>query len=156
MQNRIIPPIRVVVAEDDSVYRELLREQLRLAPDLDVIGEARDGREAVAAVGRLKPDILTLDLDLPGMNGLDVLYVTRWCSPDTKVIIISGRDEESIVQEALRQGAKGYVVKGDGTDLKKTIRVVHDGEVWARRQVLTAIIAEMGNAGQPAPPYDGG
>lgn len=154
MRSHLISPIRVVVAEDDSVYRELLCEQLRLAPDLNVIGEAQDGWEAVAAVGKLKPDMLTLDLDLPGINGLDVLRVTRWYNPDTKVIIISGCDEESIVREAIRQGAKGYIVKGDGTDLKKAIRVVHDGEVWARRQVLTTIIAEMGNADQPALPYE--
>lgn len=156
MRNHLIPLIRVVVAEDNSVYRELLCEQLRVAPELDVIGDAQDGWEAVATVRRLKPDVLTLDLDLPGMNGLDVLRVTRRHSPDTKVIIISGHDEESIVQEALRQGARGYIVKGDGTDLKKAIRVVHDGEVWARRRVLTTIIVEMSDADQPALPNEDG
>lgn len=138
-----MPPIRVVIAEDCSEYRELLCEQLRVAPDLDVIGEAQDGWEAIAAVGRLKPDVLTLDLDLPGMSGLDVLRVTRWYSPDTKAIILSSHDEGSIVHEALRQGARGYIVKGDGTDLQKAIKVVHDGEVWARRGVLAAVIEEL-------------
>lgn len=138
-----MPPIQVVIAEDYSEYRELLCEQLRVAPDLDVIEEARDGWEAITAVGRLKPDVLTLALDLPGMSGLDVLHVTRWCSPDTKVIILSSHDEGSIVQEALRQGARGYIVKGDGTDLKKAIKVVHNGEVWMRRRVLAAVIDEL-------------
>ncbi len=138
-----MPPIRVVVAEDHFEYREMLCEQLRVAPDLDVIGDAQDGWEAITAVGRLKPDVLTLDLDLPGMSGLDVLRVTRWHCPDTKVIIISGHDEESIVQEALREGARGYIVKGDGTDLEKAIKVVHEGEVWVRRRVLTAVIDEL-------------
>ncbi|MDE2059480.1 MAG: response regulator transcription factor [candidate division NC10 bacterium] len=138
-----MPPIRVIVAEDYLEYRELLCEQLRVAPDLDVVGEARDGWEAITAVGRLKPDVLILDLDLQGMSGLDVLHVTRWYSPDTKAIILSVHDEESIVQEVLRQGARGYIVKGDGTDLVKAIRVVHNGEVWVRRRVLTAIIDEL-------------
>lgn len=138
-----MPPIRVVIAEDYLEYRELLCEQLRIAPDLDVIEEARDGWEAITAVGRLKPDVLTLALDLPGMSGLDVLRVTRWYSPDTKAIILSSHDEGSIVHEALRQGARGYIVKGDGTDLKKAIKVVHNGEVWVRRRVLAAVIDEL-------------
>ncbi|WP_337288034.1 response regulator [Candidatus Methylomirabilis sp.] len=89
-------------------------------------------------VGRLKPDVLTLDLGLSGISGLDVLHATRWYSPDTKVIIISGHDEESIVWEALRQGARGYIVRDEGIDLKRAIRVVHDGEVWVNRGVLPA------------------
>lgn len=138
-----MPPIRVVIAENHSEYRELLCEQLRIAPDLDVVGNARDGWEAIAAAGRLKPDVLALDLDLPGMNGLDVLYVTRWQSPDTKAIILSDHDEAPIVQEALKQGARGYIVKGEGTDLRKAIKVVHEGEVWVRRRVLAAVIEEL-------------
>ena len=138
-----IPPIRIVVAEDHPGFREMLCEQLRLAPDLEVLGDAQDGWEAIAAVGKLKPDVLTLDLDLPGLNGLEVLRVTRWYSPDTKVIILSGHDEEPIVQEALKQGARGYIVKGEGADLEKAIRVVQNGEVWARRRVLATVIEEL-------------
>jgi len=138
-----MPPIRVVIAEDYSEYRELLCEQLRIAPDLDVIEEARDGWEAITAVGRLKPDVLALALDLPGMSGLDVLRVIRWYSPDTKAIILSGHYEEATIREALELGARGYIVKGDGTDLKKAIKVVHEGEVWARRRVLAALIDEL-------------
>ena len=138
-----IPPIRIVVAEDHPGFREMVCEQLRLAPDLEVLGDARDGWEAIAAVGRLKPDVLTLDLDLPGMNGLDVLRVVRWCSPDTKVIILSGHDEEPTIQEALKQGARGYIVKGEGASVEKAIRVVQNGEVWARRRVLATVIEEL-------------
>lgn len=138
-----MPPIRVVIAEHHSEYREMLCEQLRVAPNLDVIEEARDGWKAITAVGRLKPDVLILDLDLPGMSSMDVLRVTRWHSPDTKVIVLSGHDEAPVVQEALRQGAKGYIVKGDGADLKKAIKVVHEGEVWARRGILAAVIEEL-------------
>ena len=131
------------MAEDHPGFREMFCEQLRLAPDLEVLGDARDGWEAIAAVGRLKPDVLTLDLDLPGMNGLDVLRVVRWYSPDTKVIIVSGHGEEPTIQEALKQGARGYIVKGEGANLEKAIKVVHEGEVWARRRVLAAVIDEL-------------
>jgi DNA-binding NarL/FixJ family response regulator len=145
-------PIQVVVAEDYLEYRELLCEQLQITPDLNVIEEARDGWEAITAVGRLKPDVLTLDMDLQGMSSLDVLHVTRWCSPDTKVIILSNHDEESIVHEALKQGARGYIVKGDGTDLKKAIKLVHEGEVWVRRRVLAAVIDELSRLVEPPLP----
>lgn len=121
----------------------MLREQFQLEPDIEVIGEARDGWEAIAAVGRLTPDILTLDVDLPGLNGLDVLPVVRWYSPRTKVIMLSGQDDEETIREALRRGAQGYIVKGSGTDLCKAIRAVHRGEVWARRRVLATVIDEM-------------
>ena len=144
------------MAEDHPNFREMLCEQLRLAPDLEVIGDARDGWEAVAAVGRLKPDVMTLDLDLPGMHGLDVLRVVRWYSPDTKVIILSGHDEEPTIQETLKQGARGYIVKGEVANLERAVRVVQNGEVWARRKVLATVIDELSRlAGLTFPATDG-
>ncbi len=113
---------RIVIAEDHPQYREPLREQLCLAPDLQVIEEARDAWEVIAAVGRLAPDVLTLDLDWPGICGLDVLHVVQWYGPNTQVIILSDHAEKETVLEALKQGARGYIVKSDGTDLAKAIR----------------------------------
>lgn len=135
--------IRVVVAEDDPGLRELFCEQLSVAPDFEVIGEARSGREAIAAVERLDPDILTLDIDLPGIGGLEVLPVVRWCSPNTKVIVLSGHDEEATILEALELGAMGYIVKGDGATLEKAIRAVQRGEVWARRRVVARVLDQF-------------
>ena len=90
----LMTPVRIVVAEGHAELREVFREQFQLEPDIEVIGEARDGWEAIAAVGRLTPDILTLYVDLPGLGGLDVLPVVRWYSPRTKVIMLSGRDDD--------------------------------------------------------------
>lgn len=135
--------IRIVIAEDDPVLRELFREQLSLVPDFAVVGEACSGREAIAAVGRLDPDILTLDIDLPEIDGLEVLPVVRWCGPRTKVIILSSHDEETTIMKALKLGAGGYIVKGDGTNLEKAIRAVQRGEVWARRRVLARVLDHL-------------
>jgi DNA-binding NarL/FixJ family response regulator len=155
-----VPPVQIVVAEDHPEFRALLSEQLGLEPDLKVIGEARDGFEAVVAVARLAPDVLTLDLDLPGLSGLEVLEVVRWCSPNTKVIILSGHDEEETVLEALRLGARGYIVKAEGTNPVKAVRAVQRGEVWARRWVLARVLEELigvadltfpATGGEPAP-----
>ncbi|HEX9868077.1 MAG TPA: response regulator transcription factor [Candidatus Tectomicrobia bacterium] len=155
-----MPPVQIVVAEDHAEFRELLSKQLGLEPDLKVIGEARDGFEAIAAVARLAPDVLTLDLDLPGLSGLEVLEVVRWCSPNTKVIILSGHDEEETVLEAIRLGARGYIVKAEGTNPVKAVRAVQRGEVWARRRVLARVLEELigvadltlpATGGEPAP-----
>lgn len=135
--------IRIVIAEDDPGLRELFTEQLSVAPDLEVIGEACSGREAIATVGRLNPDILTLDIDLPGISGLEVLPVVRWCSPKTKVIILSGHTDEATILEALELGARGYIVKGDGTNLEKAIRAVQRGEVWARRRAVARVLDHL-------------
>ena len=135
--------IRIVIAEDDPEFCELFCEQLSLVPDFEVIGEARNGREAIAIVGRLDPDILTLDIDLPGIGGMEVLPVVRWCSPKTKVIVLSSHDEEATILEALELGAMGYIVKGDRTNLEKAIRAVQRGEVWARRRVLTRVLGQL-------------
>jgi DNA-binding NarL/FixJ family response regulator len=149
-------PIRIVVAEDHDELREVISEQFRLAPDMEIMGEARDGWEAIAAVGRLTPDILTLDLDLPGLSGLDVLSIVRWYRPTTKVIMLSGQDEEETIREALRRGARGYIVKSTGTDLCKAVRAVQRGEVWAKRRVLASLIEEMVRFGTlPFPSAEG-
>ena len=135
--------IRVVVVESNPEYRALLAEQLRLAPDVEIVGEARDMSEAIVAVGRQDPDVLALDMDLPEASSLEVLRMIRWYSPRTKVIILSGQGEEAAALEALTQGARGYIVKGDGTDLAKAVRAVHRGEVWARRRMMALVFEEL-------------
>lgn len=135
--------IRIVIAEDNLEPSELYHERLSVAPDLEVIGTVRSGREAIAAAGRLSPDILALDIDLPDIIGLEILPVIRWCSPTTKVIVLSGHNEEATIVEALELGAKGYIIKGDRTDVVKAIRAVQRGEVWARRRVLARALDRL-------------
>lgn len=145
-----MPPVRIVVAEDAPVLRELFCEQLRVARECEVVGEASDGREAIATTGRVNPDILTLDLDMPRMGGLEVLQVVRWYRPNTHVIILSGHAEEATIMEALTLGARGYVVKGNGTKLEEAIRAVQRGEIWARRRVLACVLDQLvGLASRP-------
>ena len=151
-----MPPVRIVIAEDNDLFRELLREQLQHVPDLEVIGEARNGWEAISVVGRLSPDMLTLDLNLEGLSGLEVLTLVRWYRPDTKVIILSGHDEESTIREALRGGARGYIAKSDQVGLERVIQAVRRGEVWARRRVLATLIDDLVSILTLGPPAVGG
>lgn len=133
-------PIRIVVAENEPGFCERLSEQLHFAPDLEIVGGVRDPREVIATVGRLNPDILVLESDLPGIEGWQVLRVVRWCSPNTKVIIRSSHADEATIVEALELGARGYIVDGDGTDMEKAIRAVQRGELWTRRRVLARLL----------------
>lgn len=146
----LMPCIRIVIAEDDPGFREWLYEQFRFVPDFEVVGAVCNGREAIASVAQLDPDILILDLDLPGINGLEVLQVVRWFSPNTKVIIRSSHAEESTILEALQLGAMGYIVNENGIDLQKAIRAVRGGEIWARRRVLARLLDHLVGLASPA------
>ena len=135
--------IRIVVAEGDPELSELFHERFSVVPDFEVVGAAYSGRAAIAAVARLNPDIVTVDIDLPGIGGLEILPVVRWCNPKTKVVVLSDHDEEATILEALELGAKGYIVKSDGTDLIKAIRAVQNREIWARRRVFAGVLDRL-------------
>jgi len=153
--------IRILIAGDDVEFFEVCREQFSLVSDCDVVGNVRTGREAVAAVERLRPDILLVDRDPPGIGGVEILPVVRWWSPNTRVIVCSGCGDDATVVEALELGARGYIVKYDGTDMIKAVRAVQHGEVWARRRVVARLLDRLvglagrtfqgEGAGAPAP-----
>lgn len=135
--------IRILIAEDDVELFEVCREQFSSVSDCDVVGNVRTGREAVAAVERLRPDILLVDRDSPGIGGVEILPVVRWWSPNTRVIVCSGCDDDATVVEALELGARGYIIKYDGTDMIKVVRAVQRGEVWARRRVVARLLDRL-------------
>lgn len=128
----------IVLADDHHVVRQGLRALLVAEPGLQVIGEAGDGLEALAVVERLKPQVLVLDLMLPGLHGLEVARQVARRLPQIRVIILSMYANEAYVLEALRHGAAGYVLKGaTATDL---VRAVH--EVVAGRRYLSPPLSE--------------
>lgn len=135
--------IRILIAEDDPRVFKMRREQFSSAADCEVVGNVRNGREVIASVERLKPDILMIDRESPGIGGLDILPVIRWCSPNTKVIVLSDCDDEEIVLEALELGVRGYILKGEWTDMIKVVRAVQRGEVWARRRVVARLLDRL-------------
>ena len=101
----------IILAEDHQVVREALRLLLETQADFKVIAEAGDGLEALALIEKFKPDILIVDMMMPGLLGLEVARRTKQISPATKVIVLSMYDAESYVMEALKIGAVGYVLK---------------------------------------------
>jgi DNA-binding NarL/FixJ family response regulator len=106
-------PVSILLAEDHLIFRQDVRLLLESHPDLQIVGEATNGREAIALAEGLCPDIIVLDLVLPGMNGLEVLNRLRRQAPKVRVVILSMYAEEAYVRNALDHGASGYVLKED-------------------------------------------
>lgn len=109
-------PITVLLADDHHVVRHGLRTLLETQPDIRVVGEASDGLETVELVKSLEPNVLVLDLMMPGLHGLEVVRQTTGSSPATHVVILTMYSSEAYVVEALQAGAKGYVLKSATSD----------------------------------------
>jgi DNA-binding NarL/FixJ family response regulator len=103
--------IRVLIVEDFQPFRQFVCSTLEPRPDLQVIGEAIDGREAVQKALELKPDLILLDIGLPTMNGIEAARRIRTLIPESKIIFLSQESSAEVVEEALSTGAQGYVVK---------------------------------------------
>jgi DNA-binding NarL/FixJ family response regulator len=129
---------RIVLADDHSVMRQGLRALLQMEAGFTIVGEAADGHAAVELVEQLKPDVLVVDLVMPGLGGLDVLREVKRRAPATRVVVLSMHANEAYVQEALQNGASGYVLKdSEATDLIQAIR-----GVLAGRRYLSPAISE--------------
>jgi two-component system response regulator NreC len=123
--------ISIVLADDHRIVREGVRALLESEPDFRVLSEARDGPEAVRMVERYHPDVLLLDLVMPGMNGLEVTKEVRQRFPDTHVVVLTMHANEAYVLEALEAGAQGYVIKDSSfEELMHAVREVAAGRSY--------------------------
>ncbi len=120
--------VTIVLADDHHVVRQGLRSLLESEPDFSVVGEAADGIDVADLVERLRPDVLLLDIMMPGLSGLEVTRLVQQRVPETRVVILSMYANEAYVLEALRNGAVGYVLKGStAADLAQAVREVVSG-----------------------------
>ncbi len=123
--------IRVLIVDDHRLVRQGVRALLGSAPDIQVIGEARDGREAVEMVSDKVPDIVLMDVDMPRMSGLQATQAIRAMDLPCRIIILSMYSDETLVRQAEKNGASAYVLKSaDRDELISTIRTVNDGNTW--------------------------
>ncbi len=121
--------ISIILADDHTVVRQGLRTLLESDPELHVSGEASDGLQTIGLVEKLRPDVLVLDLIMPGMNGIEVARQVKSHFPQTRVVILSMHANEAYVLEALRAGALGYVLKeSQGSELIRAIHEAHNGQ----------------------------
>lgn len=128
--------IRVVVADDHAVVREGIRRVLEGIPSLQVVGEAGDGDEALALVTRHRPDLVLLDVTMPGLTGIEVTRRLRQQEIDLGILILSMHDNPEYVLEAVRAGADGYLLKDAGpAELREAVHAVHEGREYLSDRV---------------------
>jgi DNA-binding NarL/FixJ family response regulator len=144
--------VTILVADDHAVIRLGLQALFDAEPDLELIGQAADGLEVLPLVERLHPNVLVLDMMLPGLHGLEVTRQVAQRCPDTSVIILSMHATEAYVLDALRNGAGGYVLKGsDAAELVHAVREVVAGRVYLSPPLsMHAIMAYSHRAASPA------
>jgi len=120
--------IRVLIADDHAILREGIRALLQLAGDIEVVGEAADGRQAVDACIRLEPDVVLIDVAMPGLGGLEATMEIRRLCPRARVLVLTQYEDREYVSRFLRAGVSGYVLKKTaGADLASAIRAVYRG-----------------------------
>ncbi len=120
--------IRVVLADDHALLRDGLRALLARAEDIEVVGEAADGREAIAACERLSPDVIVLDIAMPGLGGLEAATEIRKAQPSVKILVLTQYEDREYVRRFLKIGISGYVLKrAAAADLTSAIRNVSRG-----------------------------
>ncbi|WP_305144270.1 response regulator [Streptomyces agglomeratus] len=141
--------IRVLLVDDHQVVRRGLRTFLEVQDDIEVVGEAGDGAEGVARAEELRPDVVLMDIKMPGTDGIDALRKLRDLDNPAKVLIVTSFTEQRTVVPALRAGASGYVYKDVDPDaLAGAIRSVHAGHVLLQPEVAGALLSqEEGNGG---------
>lgn len=130
----IMSSIRIVLVDDHDVARRALRSVLKSNPNLEIVGEAAEGKEALKKIEELRPDIVLLDIGLPDMSGIDVAPGIRSASPESRIIFVSQHISIPLAKDALQRGAYGYVVKSDaGLDLLPAIDAAYEGRSFVSR-----------------------
>jgi RNA polymerase sigma factor (sigma-70 family) len=136
-------PLRVIIADDHIVVRQGIRAVLEEVDGLEVVGEAGDGDEALALVEELSPDVVVLDVNMPGKSGLEVATELREEAHPARVLMLSMHDDPEYVLQAVRSGADGYVLKDVApADLRDAVQAVHEG-----REYFTARVTQQLSVG---------
>lgn len=136
-------PIRVLLADDHDILRDGLRMLLEMANDIQVVGEARTGREAVAEVVRLHPDVVLMDISMPELDGVEAARRLRQQMPDVRVLFLTMHEADEYFFRALQAGAAGYIIKRTASaDLLAAVRAVARGESFLSPSVAHTLVAD--------------
>ena len=136
--------IRVLIADDHLVVREGLRTILEVAGDIELVGEATDGAEAVRLAGELTPDVVLMDLRMPNVDGIEAIRQIKARYPDLEVVILTTYDDDQDIVQGLRAGARGYLLKDSGREaLFDAIRAAARGESLLPSAVIEKVVAHL-------------
>lgn len=144
-------PIRVLLVDDHSLFRSGIRSLLQRHAEFLVVGEAADGVEGIKRAQQLKPDVVLLDLNMPGISGVETLQLMQQDCPDTAILMLTVSEESSDLALAMRAGARGYLIKNIETDyLLRAIRRAAAGETVVAEALTGKLVAQLNGGGQPA------
>jgi NarL family two-component system response regulator YdfI len=144
--------IRILIADDHLMIREGLQMILGMEEDLMVVGEAADGETAVRLAEELRPDVILMDLRMPGMGGLEAIERIMAWWPETAIVIITTFNEDALMIRGLRAGARGFLLKDTGREtLFHTIRAAARGETLLQPEIIRRVMAHTADANAAAP-----
>lgn len=136
--------VRILLADDHAVLRAGLKLLLDSQADMQVIGEAGDGAQGLDLASKLQPDLILLDLGMPGLGGLQALPLLHKAAPQARILVLTMHDDESYLRQALRTGAAGYILKkAADSDLLSAIRAVMRGEVYVHSSLTRALLDDL-------------
>jgi DNA-binding NarL/FixJ family response regulator len=148
-----VEPIRILIADDHPIFRDGMRGLLESVPDTEVVGEAAAGEETIAAARELQPDVILMDIKMPGVNGIEATREVLRTSPHIGVLIVTMYEDDDFVFSAMRAGARGYVLKGaNQADMLRAIRAVANGEVIFGPGIAQRVISFLSTPPPAVPP----
>lgn len=150
MTNDADRPIRVLLVDDHAVVRKGLRALFEREPGIEVVGEAEDGAQAVRVVGRLRPDVILMDLEMPGVGGIEASRQISEHQPDVKIVVLTSHAAEEDVFPALKAGALGYLLKHSAPDdVVRAIHQAHRGETVLHPSIARMVLQELNRPAGP-------
>ena len=136
--------VKIMITDDHSMIREGLKSLLELDGDIEVIAEAENGEESLQKLLSVKPDVLLLDINMPKMNGLEVLKTLKDAKSKVKVLVLTVHNETEYLMKAVEIGINGYVLKdSESAELKKAIFTIYDGENYVQPSLIPALNSKM-------------
>lgn len=147
-------PIRVIVADDHPLFRAGVVEELGKNQEIDIVGLAANGGEAVRLAQEEMPDVILLDVAMPGTDGISAASIISLACPSTKIVMLTVSEHEDDLVSAFKAGAKGYVLKGvSGRELARVIHSVVDGEVFVSQKLASRLLMELSKP-SPSDPFE--
>ena len=145
-------PVRVLIADDHAVVREGLRAVLGSEPDMEVVGEAATGKEVLERAADLRPDVILMDIQMPGINGIEATRRIIAANQEIGVVILTMYEDDDSIFSAMRAGARGYVLKGaHPSQILKVLRAVADGEAYFGPEIARRLMDFFSAPKPPSP-----